>query len=167
MIINGTTYPDGTDETVIRILEDARAGGYRVRLHYGYTREDQRQTERNIRETASPVGQDWLEESGVEGRIGRSMGPIRIPLILANSRSTGGGGLLADCIVKITRRDGRGRECLYLHPQYRMPCLALHAVPGSAFDTGRLGYVVRADGKEHAGFKTTAAGVRYIHRMQD
>jgi hypothetical protein len=48
------------------------------------------------------------------GTIGRSTGTIKIPLLINNSRSFGGPGLLDDCIIKITV----DKKTVYSHPLY-------------------------------------------------
>ena len=49
----------------------------------------------SLGETADPnIGFDWLEEFESYGYIGRSMGPIKVPLLVANTRSLGGGSIL-------------------------------------------------------------------------
>ena len=76
--INGTSYRNETPDEVIRVLESARQN--RTRLHI------------SLGETAS--GRDWLEEFETHGYVGRSMGPVKVPLLVANTRSLGGGAIL-------------------------------------------------------------------------
>lgn len=102
-VVNGTTYHDETPAEVIRVLENARIGERRIRLCYGDVK----------------TGRDWLEEYDVTGRVGRSTGTTKIPLILANSRSSGGPGILDHCIVRITTST-KGKV-LYSHPLYHKP----------------------------------------------
>jgi hypothetical protein len=64
-------------------------------------------------------GRDWLEENDVTGRIGRSTGTVKIPLLCANERSSGGGGLLDHCIVRLLVN---GRE-VYRHENYHQPAI--------------------------------------------
>jgi hypothetical protein len=103
VIVNGTTYGGQTPRAVIDVLESARANGQRLRLHWGDT----------------STGQDWGDVNDVTGRIGRSMGPTRVPILLHNTRSTGGGAILDHCIVKITT--SAGGHVLYQHPTYTPP----------------------------------------------
>jgi hypothetical protein len=106
MLVNGTTYNDKTPQAVINILEQSRRTRQRLRIHYGHTEatEDHQ------------AGRDWLEENDVTGHVGRSMGTIKIPLMIANANSSGGPGLLEHCIVKI--RTAAGNTILYKHPNY-------------------------------------------------
>lgn len=105
MIVNGTTYHSNTPRKVIGILERARANGDRIRVHYGDT----------------GTGQDWGDVYDVTGTIGRSTGPIKIPLMIANSRSTGGPGILDHCIVRIRWANRAQGGDLYRHPTYTPP----------------------------------------------
>ena len=51
------------------------------------------------------------------GRIGRSGGSIKIPLVIHNRRAMGGGALLDHCIVKI--ETAAGKLPVYVHPTYK------------------------------------------------
>ena len=102
-IVNGTHYHESTPQDVIDVLERARQNNWRVRLHYGN----------------SFTGQDWNEQYDICGRIGRSMGPVKVPLLVHNARSTGGPHLLDHCIVRIRFANKQhGRDDLYCHPKY-------------------------------------------------
>lgn len=88
--INGTSFHDETPDDVIRVLESARQG--RVRLHISYG--------------DRTTGRDWLEEVETHGYVGRSTGPVKVPLLVAIRRSTGGGAILDRCIVRISTAAG-------------------------------------------------------------
>jgi len=78
-----TAYHRSTPDAIVRILEGIRSRRTRVKIHYGDRK----------------TGRSWGD---VEvGRIGRSTGRIKIPLVVASARSMGGGALLDHCIVKI------------------------------------------------------------------
>lgn len=98
---SGVYYHDTTPPEVIQHIERALANGSKVRLFYG------------DRET----GKNWMEENDVCGRIGSSMGPKKIPLIIRSERSHGGPGILPDCIVCLFIN---GRE-VYRHPEFKFP----------------------------------------------
>jgi hypothetical protein len=68
--VNGTSYHDESNEKVIEVLERVRQNGSRIRVHYG-----------NVQN-----GQDWNDHYDVMGKVGRSMGPQRVPLLIHNSR---------------------------------------------------------------------------------
>lgn len=59
---------------------------------------------------------DWNEECDTVGRVNRSTGRIKIPLLVPPTDS-GGPGLLDPCVVRLLQARN-GRE-LYRHPQYR------------------------------------------------
>ena len=60
------------------------------------------------------TGKAWNEENDVTGYIGRSTGSKKIPLLVHNQNSLGGGGILTHCIVAIYTTSG---ACLYKHPK--------------------------------------------------
>lgn len=95
---NGTCYHAETSDKVIEALENARVNRLRVRVWYGKD------------------GKSWNEENDILGYIGRSTGNIKIPLLVYNRRSFGGGGLLDDCIVKIV--DTKTGRTLYKHENF-------------------------------------------------
>lgn len=83
-VLNGTTYDTMTNENVANVMEQCRENKTRVHIHYGDTH----------------TCEYW---SDVEtGTIGRSMGPMKIPIIVHNARSMGGSGILTRCVLKIT-----------------------------------------------------------------
>jgi hypothetical protein len=99
MIVNGTTYNDKTPRAVVDILERARQSRERICIRYGDTE----------------TGRDWGDPR-MCGRVGRSTGAVKIPLLIKTSRSTGGEGLLEHVIIRIT---GSGGQVLYEHPKYQ------------------------------------------------
>lgn len=148
----GTFFHDTTPQPVINVLETARANGSRVRLFFG-----------NLE-----TGQDWLEENDVCGTIGRSMGPLKVPLLIANHRSMGGGAILTDSIVRILVH---GRET-YRHPKYQPPTFTITPIGETETCGGTLlkqdGYThgVDANGERHANFKSLAKAVRWVKFMR-
>jgi len=96
---SGTCYYSETSSEMINLLERLRDYGSRVRFHWGDTK----------------TGLDWGDEYMVWGRIGRSCGDCKIPLLVHNSRSLGGPAISTDSIVKISAKGGR---TIYQHPKY-------------------------------------------------
>jgi hypothetical protein len=86
-VVNGTFYNAGTPDDLIQVLERARES--RVRLAVAYRSESRPEF----------------------GRVGRSMGPVKIPLLVHNSRALGGEGLCTSIIVEI--RESAGGKVLY------------------------------------------------------
>lgn len=99
---SGTCYSEETPDELINVL-DRIGREQRVKLCYG----DQK------------TGENWHEEMDIIGRIGRSTGRIKIPLLLATNRSWGGLAIHTDCILKIT--ETQTKVVLYQHPLYRQP----------------------------------------------
>lgn len=73
-----------THERVIMLLCNAHANNTRLKIFLGDTK----------------TKKLWEDDPEI-GYIGRSTGQIKIPLLIKNKRSFGGGGLLTQCIVKI------------------------------------------------------------------
>ena len=120
---SGTCYHVDTPAVLVKSLELAMHNRSRVRVFYGDTKN----------------GRDWMEENDVIGRIGRSTGTFKIPLMVNNSRSMGGPGLLDRCIVKLVVN----KRMVYVHPKYQTPKLT---VSGTS--------VLNKNGNEIAKFKT-------------
>ena len=99
-----TWFSPRTPLKVQKILEQARVNNQRLRIFLG----------------DPDTGVCWLEEHDVVGYIGRSMGTMRIPLLIHNQRSHGGGAILTDCIVRIL--DSNCKE-LWRHVYYQVPDL--------------------------------------------
>ena len=93
--INGTYYKKDTAESVIGILEYARNNNIRLILDYGDVK----------------TGKSWEEKHYITGYIGRSCGEIKIPLLIYNEKSIGGGEILTDCIIGI--KTSKGKKELY------------------------------------------------------
>ena len=101
--VNGTFYKKGTPQDVINALENARNNRTIVKIFYG----------------DPETGRDWHEENDTTGTIGRSTGSIKIPLLIPTSRSSGGGSILTENIVKI--KDTQSGRVLYQNKNYKQP----------------------------------------------
>jgi hypothetical protein len=104
--VNGTSYTEGTPKEVIEVFENARNSKTRLKVYFGDTE----------------TGKNWNEEHDTIGYVGRSAGSVKIPLLVYNSRSYGGGALLTDCILKIRTTKG---EVLYTHPKFKNPSIEI------------------------------------------
>jgi hypothetical protein len=142
-VVNGISYSTRTPDSVIKVLEGARTSGERLRLRLG----------------DRITGRDWLEEHDVEGRIGNSMGPTKVPLLIRNRRSLGGPALLDDAIVAITTTGENGRN-LHRHPTYHTGKIELVRPTGSDFDVA-----ITVDGRLHAQFKTSKQATQWMTRF--
>jgi hypothetical protein len=147
--VNGTSYDERTLPEVITVLEAARQNRTRLHVSFGSTE----------------TGEDWLEEFDVHGYVGRSMGPIKVPLLVANRRSLGGGALLDHCIVRI--RTSAGGRVLYQHKKYHHGSLEIcRKAEPVRLDDGRVLTVdVLRDGELHASFENIEKTRRWVHRL--
>lgn len=137
-IIKGTSYDARTPVEVVNWLETSRERRQRIRLFYGNTE----------------TGEAWPEENDVIGYIGRSNGVVKIPIILHNSRSMGGPGVLDHCIVgigTITDQGWRGSRfrMVYRHQKFHTGEWEAKAEPT---DLHPIRWVVRRNGETHAVF---------------
>jgi len=105
-----TYFDPGTDPTAARALETCRRDGRKVRLVQG--------------ETAT--GRCWLDEHDVVGRIGRSAGTLKVPLLIEPD-ADGGTAILTGCLLRVI--DWETGEDLYRHPAYRLPDLSIRRAP--------------------------------------
>lgn len=151
-IVNGTSYDTRTPDAVIRVLENARQS--RTRLHVSLG-----ETEGRL------AGRDWLEEWDVIGYVGRSMGPIKVPLLIANRRSLGGGAILDHCVVRI--QESAGGRLLYQHPKYHHGILEIRrkAEPVALPDGRVLTVDVLCDGELHAAFENMEKARRWVRKL--
>lgn len=137
---DGTCYHAETPAEVVSALERARLAGKNVRLFYG----------------DPSTGRDWLEENDVAGRLSRSMGPLKVPLLISPGRD-GGDALLDHCVVRLLVANKEA----YRHPGYHQPALESKPSPYA-----EAPYGVFADGKNQANFKTSRARDNYLAFIQ-
>ena len=143
-VVNGTSYHRETSNEVITALERARATGSRIRIFYGDVK----------------TGRSWNEENDVVGTLGRSTGTIKVPLLIASSRSSGGGALLDHAIVAILT----GVGYLYQHPNFSLGKWEMGEAPKEAEKHGYI-FGVFNDGQNQANFKTYDSALRYLEFM--
>lgn len=94
-IVNNTHYHIDTNDRVIEVLEQCKANRTRIVVDYGDI----------------ATKKSWEEVYDISGYVGRSMGDIKIPLLVHNSRSYGGGALLTHCILSI--KESKGKKVLF------------------------------------------------------
>jgi len=137
-----TYYHTDTPQAVKDKLEFYLKSGHRIRLFYG----------------DAVTGRDWMEEYDTMGTVSRSTGDKPIPILIHNSRSMGGGGIMDHCIVKITLN----KKTVYQHPTYYIPISK--AIPSNRPD---LPWQVRRedDNSIQAMFKTQQKACNYLNFM--
>lgn len=94
----GTFFHPDTAPQVAALLDSLIASRKRARIFLGNT----------------TTGEAWAEEHDCHGTIGRSMGPVKVPLMVA-PRQAGGHHLLDHCIVAILVDTG---TWAYRHPSF-------------------------------------------------
>tara|TARA_R110000765_G_C18497394_1_gene554916 strand:+ start:19 stop:330 length:312 start_codon:yes stop_codon:yes gene_type:complete len=97
--VNGTFYDVKTIEKVVKVLEDCRLNETRIVLDYGDIE----------------TGRTWGDVYDITGRVGRSTGNVKIPLLIHNIRSMGGPSILDHCIIGI--KESKGGKVLYSYNQ--------------------------------------------------
>lgn len=143
-----TWFPEGTCSKVAKVLESARSKGTTLRLWFG----------------DPATGRDSLAEFEVHGRIGRSWGPFRVPLLIdSGGEGLGGGPISTDRILRIVDVDSR--KVLYQHPSWQLPSIDL--CPVTDADMLAAGYRVQAlvDGATHARFWDMPRAAHWLAMM--
>ena len=105
--VGETSYYSETSQQVIDALENIREKDIRVRIFYGDIK----------------TGRSWLDENDTDGYVGRSTGTVKIPLLIHNSRSMGGGAILDHCIIRII--DTKTHRVLYTNPKFHTSKLTI------------------------------------------
>ena len=90
---------------------------------------------------------------------------MKVPLLMANRRSMGGGAILDHCIVRI--RTSSGGRVLYQDPKYHHGQLEIRKKPEPMkLPDGRwLNVDVHRDGELHASFETVAKARRWVQKL--
>ena len=162
-VTNGIAYSSRAPAAVVAALEAARQHRTRIRLSLGYT---EGHLGRNV--DGKSIGEDWLEEHDVEGTVGVSTGRVRVPLLIHRARSTGGGAITGDCIVRI--KDTRTATVLYQHPAYRLPTLVVRPLTAAvqrqmADARPNVTHEVTADGRPVSRFAGVDKAYRFVAKF--
>lgn len=144
-IVNGTFYDKRTSLVLANILDTVRRFKQTIRLYYGDTE----------------TGKDWCEENDVTGKIGRSTGRHKVPLLIAKGQD-GGPHILDHCIVKVTIKDKDGVAVLWQHPKYQTPNLAIEPETDPTMLDKGYTHQVNRDGELQARFKKLAKAEKYV-----
>ncbi|MDK2126768.1 hypothetical protein [Parachitinimonas caeni] len=138
----GTWFDPKTPTAVRKILEQLRKSGERVRLFLGDT----------------DSGLSWLDEFDVIGRIGRSCGTLKVPLLIGDESDAGGHAILDACLIRIQRlSDG---EDLYRHEYFHLPDMNLTTDSNHPYP-----YVILVEGETHARFARQAQACHWMAFM--
>lgn len=147
---NATWFDGRTPKKVQRALEDARKSGDRMRVFLG----------------DATTGLDWMEEYDTIGRIGRSIGPMKSPLLLPDG-DCGGPALLTDCIVRLINVT-TGEE-VYRNAKYHIPKMVMEEAASYDKVDGYT-HCVKVENKEgamepRANFKSQAEAAHWLAFM--
>lgn len=126
-----TQFDPDTHMMVKLYLEAYRKTGAKVRLFFGDV----------------DTGRDWLSEHDVLGRISRTTGPLKAP-ILVEENDSGGGIILSACVLKIV--DVTSKELIWQHPNYQEPSFDVK----ESSTVANYAAEVWVDGACHARFKS-------------
>lgn len=135
------TLNEKTPSNLANLLNRLYTSNQRIRLVYGDT----------------DTGKDWLEEYDVIGTVSRSTGVNKVPLLINNARSIGGGSILDHCILKVV--DVKSKRVLYQHKSYIEPNFTIEFIPSE----NRYGVLVYD--RLQATFKTEKQAQNYIDFM--
>jgi len=144
----GMFFYEGTEIEVMETITDLRRTGNRVRIFYG------------DKETGVP----WNEENDVIGRIGRSTGTQKIPLLIFNAHSFGGGALLTGSIVKIV--DIQTKKTLYQHENFYVPTMFVSPVNNKELIEMGYTHELCINGENFANCKTEQKAIRLMQFMK-
>ncbi|MDR2990737.1 MAG: hypothetical protein LBU72_02160 [Burkholderiaceae bacterium] len=114
-LLHEETYFDpGTDPKAARGLKRCRKTGAKVRLILG----------------DPATGETWLDACDVVGRVGRSGGQLKVPL-LVEPGDDGGGAILTACLLAVIAWESR--KYLFRHPNFRQPDLSIQRAQNQEF----------------------------------
>ena len=103
-VCNGTFYSIEALDGAILALEYARVNKIRIRIFYAYKTADEK--ERGVKDSEFDVLEVWNEEFDCVGRLGRSNGNIKIPVLLSSSSSCYGSPILDSRTVLVKTTEG-------------------------------------------------------------
>ncbi|MBK3779907.1 hypothetical protein G3A43_06540 [Paraburkholderia aspalathi] len=145
-----TTWFDArTSAAVQQALETLRTNRHKVRIFYGDT----------------STGRSWLDVTDVIGRLGRSGGPMKVPLLMVDKQ--GGAALLTHCVVRLV--DLTTGHDAYRHPMFHTPAMLLEKADS---EDRKRGYThsVRTENRHRdmelaRNFRSEKAAVRWMDFM--
>ena len=103
---------NNVNDSLIHVLLTAYSYNFRVRIWYG----------------DKETGRSWNEEYDTTGRIGRTTGNIKIPILVKTSRSWGGGAVLVGSIIRID--DIEDKRTLWKVPNFHVEDMKVYEIFG-------------------------------------
>ncbi len=142
---HNTWYDPGTHARVIALLDKLRKTMKVIRIYQG----------------DPETGKLWLEENDTIGRVGRSTGIKKVPLLVPEGES-GGGAILSRHILRIDVRDDNNRfKELWSAKNLVFPELRIVTERKNK----NYPYGVTADGKDQAAFRSYGKAAAYVAWM--
>jgi hypothetical protein len=145
---SGTYYSNETPDELIRVLDSIRGTHQRVKIYLG---------DKN-------TGRDWMEEDGKVGKIGRSTGTVKVPLLIKTINSHGGEAILDDCIVKIVTSPATSARTLYQHPFYYQP--EMEIIGEGLPDKPEYTHIVRIGGETYSRHTSMRSAQRLVSLLR-
>lgn len=138
------------DESLMDILLSAYACHFRVRIWYG----------------DSETGRSWNEEYGTTGRIERTGGNIKAPIMVSSSRSLGGGAVSVGKIIRID--DIEDRRILWQVPNFHVEDMKVYGIFGHDGYRYQVAKLSEDSGKweVQANFKTERQACNWVAFMR-
>lgn len=134
------------NEKLWNVIASLVHSGRRVRIWYG-----------------DETGRSWNEEYNITGIIGRSKGNLESPILINNSRSSGGLALLDDCIIRID--DIKDKRTLYKHENFHVEKLEVEIESGSEYPYRVMQHKDSGEVQNIANFKDNKRALRWIDFM--
>ena len=103
-VCNGTFYSAEALDGAILALEYARVNKIRIRVFYAYKTAEEK--ENGVKDSEFDVLEVWEDEFGCIGRLGRSCGDIKIPILLYSRSSCFGSPILDGRVVMVKTTEG-------------------------------------------------------------
>ena len=103
-VCNGTFYSAEALDGAILALEYARVNRIRIRVFYAYKTAAEK--ENGVKDSEFDVLEVWEDENDCIGRLGRSNGNIKIPILLSSSSSCFGSPILDSRTVLVKTTEG-------------------------------------------------------------
>ena len=141
---------NNVNDSLMTILFNSCAYNFRIRIWYG----------------DPETGRSWNEEYNTMGRIGRTTGNIKIPILVKNSRSWGGGAVLVESIIRID--DIEDKRTLWKVPNFHVEDMKVYEIFGNKNYKYQVAKLSEDSGKwkEQASFKTEKQAHNWVAFMK-